>query len=77
MFIDLDHRLLLWYCSRRTDPRDTSIKPTDVRREKVTLRQLEKEGQRIAKELNQSPPSPTWYSRFLRRHGLSLQRPKR
>jgi len=38
---------------------------------------LEKEGQRIAKELNQSPPSSSWYLRFMKRNGLSLQKPKR
>ena len=77
VFVDLDHRLILWYRSRRTDPRGISLPATDIRREKVTLRHLEKEGQRIAKELNHSSPSPSWYFRFLKRHGLSLQRPKR
>ena len=77
VFAELDHRLLLWYRSKRTDPRDESITPIDVRREKVTLRRLEKEGRKISRDLDQSPPSSSWYFRFLKRHGLSLQRPKR
>lgn len=43
----------------------------------MTLRHLQKEGCRIAKDLKQHPPSSSWYFRFLKRHGLSLQRPKR
>ena len=77
MFVDLDRRLLLWYRSRRTDPRDTSVPPSDIRREKVTLRHLEKEGCRIAEDLKQHPPPSSWYLRFMKRHGLSLQRQKR
>ncbi|CAF1523278.1 unnamed protein product [Rotaria sordida] len=51
--------------------------PADIRREKVTFSHLEKEGRRIAKQLNHSIPSSSWYIRFMKRHGLSLQRPKR
>jgi hypothetical protein len=54
-----------------------SLAPTNIRREKVTLRHLEKEGRRIAKELNHSPPSSSWYLRFMTRRNLSLQRPRR
>ncbi|CAF4457790.1 unnamed protein product, partial [Rotaria socialis] len=46
-------------------------------REKVTFRHLEKEGRRISKELNHSLPSSSWDFRFMKRNGLSLQRPKR
>ncbi|CAF2085496.1 unnamed protein product [Rotaria magnacalcarata] len=49
----------------------------DIRREKVTFRHLEKEGRRISKELNHSLPSSSWFFRFMKRNGLSLQRPKR
>ncbi|CAF1563982.1 unnamed protein product, partial [Rotaria sordida] len=56
---------------------DIGATPADIRREKVTFRHLEKEGCRIAKELNHSLPSSSWYFRFMKRHSLSLQRPKR
>lgn len=77
VFHDLDVRLMSWYRSKRTDPKDSSIPSSDIRRDKVTLRRLEKEGRFICKSLDQAPPSSTWYLRFLKRHGLSLQRPKR
>jgi hypothetical protein len=54
-----------------------SLAPTDIRREKVTLHHLAKEGRRIAKELNQSQPSSSWYLRFMKRRNSSLKRPKR
>lgn len=66
-----------WYRTRRTDPNDTTISVADIRRERVTFRHLQREGERICKELNQSSPSSKWYFRFMRRNGLSLQRPKR
>ncbi|CAF3862280.1 unnamed protein product [Rotaria sordida] len=77
VYVDLDHRLFAWYRSRRTDPKDKSLAPADIRREKVTFRHLEKQDHRIAKELNHSIPSSSWYLRFMKCHGLSLQRPKR
>ncbi|CAF5055832.1 unnamed protein product, partial [Rotaria magnacalcarata] len=77
VYVDLDDQLFTWYRSRRTDPTHKSIAPADIRREKVTFRHLEKEGRRISKELNHSLPSSSWYFRFMKRNGLSLQRPKR
>ncbi|CAF3267855.1 unnamed protein product [Rotaria sp. Silwood2] len=77
VYADLDSRLFTWYRSRRTDPNDQSRAVADIRRERVTLRHLEKEGRRIAKELNHASPASSWYLRFLKRNGLSLQRPKR
>ncbi|CAF4384638.1 unnamed protein product, partial [Rotaria sp. Silwood2] len=77
VYVDLDHQIFAWYRSRRTDPKDKSLAPADIRREKVTFNHLEKEGRRIAKQLNHSVPSSSWYFRFMKRHGLSLQRPKR
>jgi hypothetical protein len=77
VYVDLNHRLFIWYRSKRTDPNDTTLAPADIRREKVTFRQLKKEGRRIAKELKQSPPSSSWYLRFMKRNNLLLQRPKR
>lgn len=43
----------------------------------MTVRQLQKQGEQISKDLNQDPPSKKWYFRFMKRNGLSLQRPKR
>ncbi|CAM2725583.1 unnamed protein product, partial [Rotaria socialis] len=77
VYVDLDDQLFTWYRSRRTDPTHKSIAPADIRREKVTFRHLEKEGRRISKELNHSLPSSSWDFRFMKRNGLSLQRPKR
>ena len=57
VFVDLDQHLFAWYRSRRTDPRDTSLAPIAIRREKVTLRHLEREGYRITRDLKQRPPS--------------------
>ena len=77
VYVDLNDRLICWYRSKRTDPKDTTIAPGDVRRERITLRRLEKEGRRICEDLDKTPPAATWYVRFLKRHRLSLQRPKR
>ncbi|CAF4835496.1 unnamed protein product, partial [Rotaria socialis] len=77
VYVDLDDQLFTWYRSRRTDPTHKSIASADIRREKVTFRHLEKEGRRISKELNHSLPSSSWFFRFMKSNGLSLQRPKR
>ena len=50
----------------------------NVRRERVTFKQLQRRGNQIALELkHERAPSVKWYSRFLRRHRLSLQKPRR
>lgn len=77
---DLDSRLLAWFQERRSPPTDTSNSPTpavDIRRERVTFRQLQRQGERISDELHHNQPSSKWYRRFMKRHNLSLQRPKR
>ncbi|CAF2258042.1 unnamed protein product, partial [Rotaria magnacalcarata] len=45
--------------------------------EKVTFRYLQRRGRQISQELNHPCPSSKWFGRFLVRHRLSLQRPKR
>ncbi|CAF2936478.1 unnamed protein product [Rotaria sp. Silwood2] len=77
VYADLDSRLFTWCRLRRTDPNDQSRAAPDIQRERITLRHLEKEGRRIAKELNHSSPVSNWYLRVLKRNGLLLQRPKR
>lgn len=77
---DLDTRLLTWFHERRTPIAATSTDAAsaiDIRREKVTFRQLQRQGERISDELRQDRPSTKWYRRFMLRHRLSLQRPKR
>ncbi|CAF4960440.1 unnamed protein product, partial [Rotaria socialis] len=48
-----------------------------IRKEKVSFKQLQRRGNQISIELNHEAPSSKWYGRFLRRHGLSLQKPDR
>jgi len=79
-YIDLDSRLFIWFRERRSAPmisHTSTTTPIDIRREKVTFRRLQREGERISDDLGHSRPSVKWYRRFLVRHRLSLQRPKR
>ena len=49
-----------------------------VKREKVSFKQLQRRGKYLSIELkHERPPSTKWYGRFMRRHRLSLQKPKR
>jgi len=70
--------LLAWYRERRTkiDPNST-IPPADIRREKITFKQLQRQGAKISVQLKHEIPSFKWFHRFLKRHRLSLQTPKR
>ncbi|CAF4541737.1 unnamed protein product [Rotaria sp. Silwood2] len=79
-YIDLDLKLLVWFRERRgkIDSSFTNCnKNLNISREKVTLKQLRRQGFKLSVELNHEPPSCKWYYRFLARHILSLQRPKR
>ena len=79
-YIDLDLRLLEWFRERRSVPTSAPVSATDaanIRREKVTFRQLQRAGDRISSNLHHESPSMKWYRRFMIRHRLSLQRPKR
>ncbi|CAF3381435.1 unnamed protein product [Rotaria socialis] len=49
---------------------------TTIRREKVTFRQLERQGKLLSMELKHACPSTKWFGKFMRRHRLSLQKPK-
>ncbi|CAF3524754.1 unnamed protein product [Rotaria sp. Silwood2] len=73
---DLDQKLLQWFREHRgiiKQPDETII----IRKEKVSFKQLQRRGKQISIELNHKPSSSKWYGRFLRRHGLSLPKPKR
>lgn len=72
----LDQKLLEWFRERRgtiKQPDGTTI----IKKEKVSFKQLQRRGKLISVESNHEPPSSRWYCRFLLRHGLSLQKPKR
>lgn len=77
-FVELDLLLLAWYRERRTkiDP-NTTIPPENIRRDKVTFKQLLRQGKRISTDLKHEVPSCKWFYRFLKRNNLSLQKPKR
>ncbi|CAF4167841.1 unnamed protein product [Rotaria sp. Silwood2] len=82
-YIDLDYQLLLWFREKRTfiDPQSiattVTTTTTTIRREKVTFRQLQRQGRLLSVQLQHDCPSTKWFARFMRRHRLSLQKPKR
>lgn len=76
-YVDLDSRLLTWYREKRTAPGSTTTTVSEIRKERVTFRQLQRRGRQLSEELNHPCPSSKWFGRFLVRHRLSLQRPKR
>ncbi|CAF1523469.1 unnamed protein product [Adineta ricciae] len=77
-YVELDLLLLAWYRKRRTkvDP-NCIVPPADTRREKITFKQLQRQGTKISLQLKHDTPSFKWFYRFLTRHRLSLQKPKR
>ncbi|CAF4111235.1 unnamed protein product, partial [Rotaria magnacalcarata] len=75
-YVDIDSRLFVWYREKRTDAASTT-NVSDIRKERITFRQLERRGRQLSKELKHPCPSSKWFGRFLVRHRLSLQRPKR
>ena len=75
-YVELDVKLLQWYRTKRTAPA-TTANVADIRKEKVTFCRLERCGRQISADLNHPCPSSKWFGRFLVRHRLSLQRPKR
>jgi hypothetical protein len=74
--IDLDDRLIKWFNERRTPPTLNATVST-IRREKISFKQLVRQGTNLSTELQHEAPSIKWYRRFMIRHRLSLQRPKR
>ncbi|CAM4895504.1 unnamed protein product, partial [Rotaria socialis] len=51
--------------------------PSTIRHEKITFKKLFRQGANLSTELKHEAPSIKWYRRFMIRHRLSLQRPKR
>ncbi|CAF3312301.1 unnamed protein product [Rotaria sp. Silwood2] len=82
-YIDLDYQLLLWFREKSTFIDLQSIATTvtttttTIRREKVTFRQLQRQGRLLSVQLQHDYPSTKWFARFMRHHRLSLQKPKR
>ena len=68
--------MINWFNERRTPP---SLETTTsiIRRERISFKQLVRRGEHLSKELKHEAPSTKWYRRFMLRHRLSLQRPKR
>ena len=73
---ELDKHLRNWFNERQTPP---SLEATTsiIRRERISFKQLVRRGEHLSKELKHEAPSTKWYRRFMLRHRLSLQRPKR
>jgi hypothetical protein len=69
--------LLIWYREKRTAPSATVINVSDIRKEKITFRNLQRQERQLSEELHHPCPSSKWFGRFLIRHRLSLQRAKR
>lgn len=75
-YVELVNLLIKWFKERRTPPSlETTV--TTIRREKISIKQLVRQGTHFSAELKHSAPSNKWYRRFMLRHRLSLQRPKR
>jgi hypothetical protein len=75
-YFDLDDRLIRWFKERRTPPA-SDITSKEIRRERISFKQLVRQGGILSTELKHEAPSIKWYRRFMLRHNLSLQRPKR
>ncbi len=68
-YVELDSLLLVWYRERRTKVDPNAITSSaDIRREKVTFKQLQRHGEQISIQLKHQPPSSKWFHRFLKRH---------
>ncbi len=75
-YVDLDDLLIKWFKERRTPP-NSDVTLNEIRREKISFKQLVRHGKSLSVELKHEAPSFKWYRRFMARHNLSLQRPKR
>ena len=49
---------------------DSTISSTDIRRERITFKQLQRQGEKISLSLKHQPPSSKWYYRFMKRHRI-------
>ena len=72
-YSNLDKQLIKWYRSKRgMDQGDVNVS-----KEKVMLKGLIRQGQRFCSEVKSRELSMKWYTRFLQRHRLSVQKPVR
>jgi hypothetical protein len=72
-YYDLDQHLIKWYRSKRGSGQES----VDTPKEKVTFKAMIRQGQRFCAANQNEEPSKKWYTRFLKRHRLSLQKPVR
>ncbi|CAF3411852.1 unnamed protein product [Rotaria socialis] len=72
-YYDLDEHLFNWYRSKR----GLDQEGINVCKDKVTFKGMIRQGKRICAENKSKEPSIKWYTRFLKRHRLSLQKPVR
>ncbi len=78
-FKELDQQLINWFKSKRTHPDEEKPNaPSEIKKERITFKNLVRQGEKICLSLKIQPyPSKMWFRRFLKRHNLSLQKPKR
>ncbi|CAF1521814.1 unnamed protein product [Adineta ricciae] len=76
---ELDRQLIQWFKSKRTKTNDEqSNEPIEIKKERITFKNLVRQGEKISVSLKIQPyPSQKWFRRFMKRHRLSLQKPKR
>jgi hypothetical protein len=70
-YVDLDDLLIKWFKERRTPP-ISDVTLNEIRREKVSFKQLVRHGKNVSVELKHEAPSSKWYRRFMARHNLSV-----
>ena len=75
-YFDLDNGLIKWFNERRTPP-DANVVSPEIRRERISFKQLVRHGTKLSMELKHETPSIKWYRIFMVRRNLSLQHPKR
>ncbi|CAF1522407.1 unnamed protein product [Rotaria sordida] len=73
LYPDLDEHLIGWYRSKR----GLDQEGIHVHKERVTFKGMVRQRQRFSAGTKSKEPSKKWYTRFLKRHRLSLQRPVR
>lgn len=73
VYHELDEHLIKWYRSKRSSDQED----VNACKEKVTFKGMVRQAKRFCGETKTKEPSTKWYTRFLKRHRLSLQKPVR
>ncbi|CAF3988528.1 unnamed protein product [Rotaria magnacalcarata] len=76
---ELGQQLIKWFTLKRTNPNnENSTAPTEIKKERMIVKNSVRHGKKICLSLKIQPyPSKVWFCRFLKRHNLSLPKPKR